>query len=442
MPVLASVAVGLTLFAAPVAPAPIGPVTSPAVGAQVAPAAFDPAATPQANRATITVTAQAAGTLQVDVLTAGGIVVAPLLAPTPVAAGQVQTLEWDGAGVPDGHYAVRARLTDAAGVAQDALTPVTRDGADPVVEASAPTPAVTGRGPVRIRATAEDLSGATAMRLVVESQLGAEIGRVRMPAPVDNASELSWNLRVKGRLLLPGVYRLRVAADDAVGRRGTGDAQVLRVERAVPSTQIYRLPEAGDKVALTFDDCLDNGPWLQLLAALRRARVKATFFCNGVNVRANPEAARRTVEDGHTIGSHTWAHPWMTRKGAAEQRSQIAGDREIWWRVARASPAPFFRPPYGDVDQGVRSSAGAEGMAWTVLWDVDPSDYLKPATGVLADRVVSKSRPGSIVVMHVEANTAAAVPLMVRGLRARGLEPVSLDELFGTASYLSRARRG
>jgi len=440
--VLASVAVGLTLFAAPAAPVPIAPVTSAAVTAQVAPAAFNPDAAPRANRATVTVVAQAAGTLQVDVVTAGGIVVAALLPPTPVTAGQEQTLEWDGAGVPDGHYAVRARLVDAAGVAQDALSPVTRDGSDPVVRASAPTPAVTERGPVRIRATAADLSGTTAMRLVVESQLGVEIGRVRMPAPVEGAAELSWNLRIKGRLLLPGVYRLRVAADDAVGRSGIGDAHVLRVGRAVSSTQVYRLPDAGAKVALTFDDCLDTGPWMQLLTALRRAGVKGTFFCNGANVRANPEAARRTVAEGHTIGSHTWAHPWMTRTAPAEQRSQIRGDREVWWSVAKASPAPFFRPPYGDVDQGVRNAAGAEGMAWTVLWDVDPSDYLKPPVGVLVDRVVSKARPGSIVVMHVEANTAAAVPGMVRGLRARGLEPVSLDELFGRASYLSRSRRG
>jgi peptidoglycan/xylan/chitin deacetylase (PgdA/CDA1 family) len=440
--VLAAVAVGLTLFAAPAAPVPITPVTSAAVSAQVAPAAFDPAATPQANRATVTVVAQAAGTLQVDVVTAGGIVVAPLLAPTAVTAGQTQALKWDGAGVRDGHYVVRARLTDAAGVAHDALTPVTLDSADPVVTAPAPAPAVTAKGPVRVRATADDLSGAVAMRLVVESQLGVEIGRVKMPAPVDGASERVWNLRIKGRLLLPGVYRLRVAVDDAVGRRGLGDPQLLRVERAVASTQIYRLPEAGAKVALTFDDCLDTGPWLQLLAALRRARVKGSFFCNGVNVRANPGAARRTVAEGHTIGSHTWAHTWMTKEAPGEQRSQIAGDREIWWSVAKASPAPFFRPPYGDVDQGARASAGAEGMAWIVLWDVDPSDYLKPAPGVLVDRVVSKARTGSIVVLHVEANTAVAVPGMVRGLRARGLEPVSLDELFGAASSLSRARRG
>lgn len=437
---LASAAVALTLFAAPAATLPIAPVTSPAVAAQAVPAAFDPAAQPRANRSTITVTAQAAGQLQVDVVTAGGIVIAPLLPATPVAAGEARTLAWDGGGAADGHYAVRARLTDAAGAVQEALTPVTLDATDPVVRAQAP--GRTAKGPVRVAARADDLTGAVAMRLEVVSQLGTPIGSVPMPAPADDASEFAWNLRVKGRLLLPGVYRLRVAVEDGVGRTGVSAERILRVERGVANRQVSRLPEAGSKVALTFDDCLDTGPWLKLLAALRAAKAKATFFCNGVNVRANPEAARRTVAEGHTIGAHTWAHPWMTRTGEAERRSQLRGDRDIWWRVAKASPAPFFRPPYGDVDAGVRASAGAEGFAWTVMWDVDPSDYLKPAVGVLVDRVVSNSRAGSIVVMHVEANTAAAVPGMVRGLRAKGLEPVSLDEMFGRGSYLTRAPRG
>ncbi|MGA0121690.1 MAG: hypothetical protein ACO3KD_01595, partial [Gaiellales bacterium] len=69
---LASAAVALTLFAAPAAPVPIAPVTSPAVAALATPSAFDPAAQSRANRATISVSAQSAGLLQVDIVTAGG----------------------------------------------------------------------------------------------------------------------------------------------------------------------------------------------------------------------------------------------------------------------------------------------------------------------------------------------------------------------------------
>jgi peptidoglycan/xylan/chitin deacetylase (PgdA/CDA1 family) len=72
-----------------------------------------------------------------------------------------------------------------------------------------------------------------------------------------------------------------------------------------------------------------------------------------------------------------------------------------------------------------------------VLWNVDPSDYLNPARDELVRRVVSNARPGAIVVLHANANTAAAVPDMIRALRAKGLEPKSLDEMFGSAAYLA-----
>jgi hypothetical protein len=55
----------------------------------------------------------------------------------------------------------------------------------------------------------------------------------------------------------------------------------------------------------------------------------------------------------------------------------------------------------------------------------------------LIRHVVDKSRPGSIVVMHANANTAASVPAMIRAVRAKGLEPVSLEEMLGTAAYLA-----
>ena len=72
-----------------------------------------------------------------------------------------------------------------------------------------------------------------------------------------------------------------------------------------------------------------------------------------------------------------------------------------------------------------------------MLWDVDPSDYLDPPPSVLVDKVTSHAQPGSIVVMHVNANTASAVPALIAALRRDGLEPKSLDEMLGVAAYLA-----
>lgn len=68
-------------------------------------------------------------------------------------------------------------------------------------------------------------------------------------------------------------------------------------------------------------------------------------------------------------------------------------------------PAPYFRPPYGAYDSEVLRAVGA-------------------------DRVLSHARAGSIVVMHTLDGTAAALPSIIGRLRKRGLEPVSLQELF------------
>ena len=64
-------------------------------------------------------------------------------------------------------------------------------------------------------------------------------------------------------------------------------------------------------VALTFDD--GPSPFTdRLLKILTDNDAKATFFEIGNKVAANPAGAKRVVEAGMELGSHTWEHPNMT----------------------------------------------------------------------------------------------------------------------------------
>ena len=64
-------------------------------------------------------------------------------------------------------------------------------------------------------------------------------------------------------------------------------------------------------VALTFDD--GPTPYTdRLLGILKANNAKATFFEIGNKVAANPAGAKRVVEAGMELGSHTWEHPNMT----------------------------------------------------------------------------------------------------------------------------------
>lgn len=144
---------------------------------------------------------------------------------------------------------------------------------------------------------------------------------------------------------------------------------------------------------------------------------------------AAPSVARRTIREGHTIGSHGWDHSNFELLSYGSALSRLVSDRGAWWRLARASPTPFFRPPYGNYDRTTFAAAGRAGYSKIVLWDVDPSDYGQPGTGVIASRVLRAVRPGSIVLMHVTWQTASALPTILHGLRSRGLRPAALADL-------------
>ena len=199
--------------------------------------------------------------------------------------------------------------------------------------------------------------------------------------------------------------------------------------------------EAGRRVALTFDDCTNGGAWSRILDELAAARVKATLFCTGTMVARQPALALRTVRDGHSIGSHGWDHTKQLALSRPALRRRFAADISAWRRVVKATPTPYFRPPFGAYDERTLSEAARAGFSRTVLWDVDSLDWSKPGPGRIVERVVRQAAGGSIVLLHVLAQTADALPSVIRGLRARGLEPTDLDSLFAAGQRSATAGR-
>jgi peptidoglycan/xylan/chitin deacetylase (PgdA/CDA1 family) len=116
-------------------------------------------------------------------------------------------------------------------------------------------------------------------------------------------------------------------------------------------------------------------------------------------------------------------------------RSELLRAQAPWWDAARATPVPYVRPPYGDYGQTALNAAGSLGYARVILWDVDPQDWASPGSSVIASRVLSSVRPGSIVLLHLRAQTAAALPTILRGLKARGFQVVTVPKLFRAAGY-------
>ena len=235
-----------------------------------------------------------------------------------------------------------------------------------------------------------------------------------------------------GKGFVPGVYRIQFTLNDEAGNQTVSSRRSFRDYRAVSGGVWRHVSGAGKVVALTFDDG-GAGPWASMLDTLKRYKMHATFFPLGPYAAASPSLMRRTVQEGNAIGSHGWTHSMMTRQSAGEVQSEWLRSIDPWWSATGYSPVPYCRPPYGDMNSSTTSASAAVGFYRVILWDVDPQDWSEPGSGVIASRVLSHVHSGAIVCMHLRGQTAAALPTILSGLKARGYKCVSLPELFHAA---------
>ncbi|HEY7851191.1 MAG TPA: polysaccharide deacetylase family protein [Ktedonobacterales bacterium] len=191
-------------------------------------------------------------------------------------------------------------------------------------------------------------------------------------------------------------------------------------------------------VALTFDDGPTPFTSPPIISFLEQTHTPATFFVMGQYARAYPWLVQREAADGFAIGVHTWNHPDMQLLSVSARAYQLGATiQQLHDDLGPNFCAWLWRPPYGSVNSGIVEQADAFGLT-TINWDVDPQDWSRPGTMVIVQRVLAQVRPGSIILMHdgpaARQQTAAALPYILAGLQARGLVPVTIPTLLGSAS--------
>jgi peptidoglycan/xylan/chitin deacetylase (PgdA/CDA1 family) len=204
------------------------------------------------------------------------------------------------------------------------------------------------------------------------------------------------------------------------------------IDRTLATTPFVRLAGSQHRlIALTFDD--GPGPYTRALVdTLARLRVPGTFFIVGRELATFGTATlQRQVDLGFPLGDHTEAHANLAQLSRTDQRGQIV-DAAHDIAAAGASFPRLFRPPYGAYNQTTRRLLRRERML-TVLWSIDSEDYTRPGVAGIVHNVVSRARPGSIVLMHdaggERSETIAALPAIVSTLRKRGYRFVTVPRL-------------
>jgi peptidoglycan-N-acetylmuramic acid deacetylase len=194
------------------------------------------------------------------------------------------------------------------------------------------------------------------------------------------------------------------------------------------------------RVALTFDAEHPDRPARpgndeRLLDALAAASARATFFVQGRWAEAYPSTARRIVDDGHLVGSHTFYHarlPLLSDDGLA---TDVRDAEQAIIEHTGVDPRPWIRAPFG---AGARSP-GLLGQLSDlgyrhVGWDVAGDDWLPgrgadELVGIVVSGAVARG-DGAVVLLHSwPDSTADGLGAIVGHLGAAGASFVTVDEL-------------
>jgi len=205
--------------------------------------------------------------------------------------------------------------------------------------------------------------------------------------------------------------------------------------------QVSHGPRHDNRIALTFDDGPNSTATVPIRDLLDARGVKGTFFVVGRAVAARPDLARALVERGHLVANHSWRHDskaWLDPRYPELARTQRVVDADLG-----VCPA-FYRAPHGQHTPLLARVVHRHGLTM-VGWDVSAGDWDARNPANLAERIVAKARPGSIIDLHdgldgrVDVDRTvlvAALPRILDGLAAKGLRPVRLDELLARPGYL------
>lgn len=187
-------------------------------------------------------------------------------------------------------------------------------------------------------------------------------------------------------------------------------------------------PTTTKRVALTFDDGPDSltPRYLELLDDLG---VPATFFVCGNRAAQHPELIRDYLRRGHQVAGHGYDHtrfPRLSRRQLVEQLERT--EQAIGGQV---SGRPWVRPPHGALDAKSVITARAAGFV-VALWSIDSVDYTDKDPVSIAERCGPKNvGAGDVILFHEGQEwTLDALPRIVAGLQASGLECVTMHDLF------------
>ena len=175
-------------------------------------------------------------------------------------------------------------------------------------------------------------------------------------------------------------------------------------------------------VYLTFDDGPNAEQTPQVLDVLKRNNAKATFFCIGSRIAGNEHILKRIIDEGHTIGNHSFSH--INSLPLFSRRRMIADIEQCQKAIENAigTTPTLFRPPFGVTNPTVGKAVKTLNLK-TIGWTIRTYDTNRCSDAKIARRISRQLRPGAIILLHDRLpQSAERLQMVIDTVKENGYE--------------------
>ncbi len=202
---------------------------------------------------------------------------------------------------------------------------------------------------------------------------------------------------------------------------------VVSGKRELP---IYCVNRDDNKISISFDAAWGGDKTLGILDLLDEYNIKTTFFLVDIWTQKYPELVKEIVARGHEIGNHSTSHPQMSKLNETQIAKELNTQADNVLAIAGGRPG-IFRPPYGDYNNRVITTARAQGFV-PIQWSVDSLDWKNRGAQEIINRA-TKVKSGDIVLFHNDSQYILdALPAVLKYYAENGYSVVPISEILLT----------
>ncbi|MBC2080746.1 polysaccharide deacetylase family protein [Listeria booriae] len=219
------------------------------------------------------------------------------------------------------------------------------------------------------------------------------------------------------------------------------EKEAVKEEEAKKEQALAQKPKPIDKNQKTVYLTIDDGPtkyFKQIVEALKKENVKATFFFVGNNIKDEYKAdIKQAVQDGNSIGMHSMSHDANKLYKQIQFIPEMEQESKLLSDIV-GKKVGLIRAPYGSTYLNNDQVQKAKADKFRLLdWNIDSNDWKHKGKPQDTVSFVNQELDGfhkisPVILVHETEDTLDAIPALVKAIRAKGfvLEPYFEDNDF------------